>query len=261
MMKNKGKRNKRKNNSLGILNGVMKFLLFVFVLLTIGGVLILSSKLINVTVEGSNHYSKEEMQELLLYKDTDKNTLLFYLRHNYGETKEIPFIEKTDVRLIDRNTVNIQVYEKVVTGCIEYMGSYLYIDRDGIIVETSNERLPDVPIITGLEFSKLILHEPIEVDKPNVFQVILNLTQLINTYDIDVNIINFNNDLEVILFSKDVRILLGKRSNYDEQLAQLPNLLASIEEGSDVGRKDKKLLIDMKNYKEGQDKIIAIPVE
>lgn len=261
MKKNKRKRNKKKYNSSGILDGVMKFLFFVFVLLIFGVVLILTTKLTNVTIEGSNHYSKEEIQDLLVSKETDKNTLLFYLHHSYGETKKIPFVEKIDISLVDRNAVNIQVYEKVVTGCIEYMGSYMYFDRDGIVVETSNERLPDVPVITGLEFSKLILHEPIEVDKPNVFQVILNLTQLIHTYNVDVNIINFNSDLEVILYSKDVRILLGKRSNYDEQLAQLPNLLASIEERSDVEKKEKKLLIDMKNYKEEQDKIIAIPLE
>ena len=78
MMKNKGKRNKRKNNSLGILNGVMKFLLFVFVLLTIGGVLILSSKLINVTVEGSNHYSKEKYKNCCFIKILIK-TLYFFI--------------------------------------------------------------------------------------------------------------------------------------------------------------------------------------
>ena len=261
MMKNKQKRNERKYNNSGILSGVLKFLVFVSGLFIIGFVLILTTKLTNVTIEGSNHYSNEEMQDLLLSKETDKNTLLFYLRHNYGKTKDIPFIEKVDTSLVGRNAVNIQVYEKVVTGCIEYMGSYMYFDREGIIVETSKERLPDVPIITGLEFSKLILHDPIEVDKPYVFQVILNLTQLIYTYNVDVNIIDFNNDLEVILHCKDIRILLGKRSNYDEQLAQLPNLLASIDEGSDIEKKEKKLLVDMKNYKEEQDKIIVIPIE
>lgn len=256
-MRNQQKRNDKKYNKPGILSGVMKFLMFVFVLFIIGVIFIFTTKLTNITIEGSNHYSNEEIQDLLLYKETDKNTLLFYLRHNYGETEKIPFIEKIDISLADRNTVNIQVYEKVVTGCIEYMGSYMYFDRDGIIVETSNERLPDVPIITGLEFSKLILHAPIEVDKPYVFQVILNLTQLIYTYNVDVDRINFNNELEVVLYCKDTQILLGKRSNYDEQLAQLPNLLTSIEEKNN----NKKLIVDMKNYVEEQDKIIAIPIE
>ena len=93
MTKNKRKRNKRKNNNLGILNGVMKFLLFVFVLLLMGGVLFLSTKLTNVTVEESNHYSKEEIQELLFYKDTDKNALLFYLRYNYEKLKRFHLLK------------------------------------------------------------------------------------------------------------------------------------------------------------------------
>lgn len=258
---NRSKKNRDKYNDYGILYRIMKFLIFLFILVIIGLIVLFSTRLKNITIDGSNHYSEEEIQDLYITKETDKNALLFYLRHNYVEDRSIPFIEKIDISLIDRNSVHMQVYEKIVTGCIEYMDSYLYFDRDGIVVETSNKRIPNVPIVTGLGFSKLILHEPIEVDKPSVFQVILNLTQLIWTYDIDVNTIHFTNDLEVVLYIGKIRVMLGQRRNYDEQIAQLPNLLLSIEEEDNPEMKNKKLLIDMKNFEEGQDKIIAIPLE
>ena len=36
-----------------------------------------------------------------------------------------------------KNTVTVQVYEKSVAGCIEYMENYVYFDKDGIVLETS----------------------------------------------------------------------------------------------------------------------------
>lgn len=252
---------KRKGyNEDGMLYGVMKFLILIFVILVIGITILLATRLSNVTIDGSLHYSEEEIKEILISQETDRNTLLFYLRHKYKEPY-IPFIEKIDISLIDRNTVHLQVHEKIIIGGIEYMGSFMYFDRDGIIVESSNEKVPHVPIVIGLHFNKLILHEKIEVSQPNIFNVILNITQLIHRYDIGGNEINFTKNLEVILTIDNIQVLLGKRDNYDEQIAQLPNLLESVKEDEKLYTGNHKgLLIDMKEYKEGQDKIIARPI-
>ncbi len=254
---------KHKSNNKSILHGVMKFLIIFFVLAIIGAIALLSTKLDNITIEGNNHYSNEEVVDLLMTRETDKNTLLFYLNHLRGKNDNIPFIEKIDVKLTKRNQINLQVYEKIVTGSIEYMQSYMYFDREGIIVETSGDKIDKIPLISGLKFKTLILHEPIEVDKPNVFNIILNLTQLIHSNDISVDVIHFTNDLEVVLFSDNLRILLGKRDSYNEQITQLPNLLSSLEseDGGQVMEDDKKLLIDMKEFEEGQERIIATPIE
>lgn len=252
---------KRKQyNEDGMIYGVMKFLVFIFVIVAIGIIILFATRLSNVTVDGSVHYSEEEIKEILISQETDRNTLLFYLRQKY-KAPYIPFIEKIDVSLINRNTVQLQVHEKIITGGIEYMGSFMYFDREGIIVETSNEKVPNVPIVTGLHFNKLILHEKIEVTQANIFNLILNITQLINRYEIKANEINFTKNLEVILTIDNIQVLLGKRDSYDEQIAQLPNLLESIKEDEKLYTGNHKgLLIDMKEYKEGQDKIIATPI-
>ena len=263
MLKKEFRTKSHKSTNNGILYGVMKFLIVIFAIAIIAAIVLFSTKLENVTIEGSNHYSNGELIDLLKTNETDNNTLLFYLKFIRGANDNIPFIEKIDIELIDRNQVHLQVYEKIVTGSIEYMESFMYFDREGIIAETSNERIESIPLISGLQFKKLVLHEPIEVDKPSVFQTILNLTQLIHTYDINVGRIHFTNDLEVILFSDNMRILLGKRDSYNEQIAQLPNMFSSLNSENGVLAKDnnKKLLIDMKDFEEGQDRIIATPLE
>lgn len=247
------KEQKGKMKESAILTGLMKILIFCLVILIPVFILYATCSLKKVIVEGSSHYTNEELQEKVITKKTDRNTLMLYLRYKYGKADSIPFVEEINIELVDKNTVKIHVYEKVMTGCIEFMGGYMYFDKDGIIVESSDEKLPEVPLITGLKFSRIILYEKLKVQKKSLFTTILNLTQLIRKYELTIDKIHFNDDLEVILYSKDNKILLGKRDTYDEQLAVLKNILPKAE--------GKKLLFDMKDFKEGQTEIIAKPVE
>ena len=252
MQKRGNMREKRqKEKKKGILSRLMKILIFCLFIVGSTFVLLFTSRLETVIVEGSNHYTSEELQEKVLIKKTDKNTILLYLRYKYGETSSIPFIERVDIEMMNLNTVTIQVYEKVVTGCIEYMGGYMYFDKDGIIVESSDEKLSQVPFITGLSFNKMVLYEKLDTQKDEIFNVILNLTQLIRKYELDIETIQFSPDMEVTLYCGKIQVLLGKRNTYDEQIAELKNLLPKAP--------NKKLTLDMRNYTEGQDRIIAKP--
>jgi cell division protein FtsQ len=232
---------------------IKKFLAVCIVVATIFFAFMATCNLQNVIMDGNTHYSVEELEKKLITKATDHNSVFLYLRYKYGETVNIPFVEDVDVVLVDKNTVKIHVYEKVVTGCIEYMSGYMYFDKDGIVVESGDEKLDDVPFITGLKFDKIILYDKLEVKNDFIFDRVLNLTQLIRKYELNIEKIDFNSDLEVTLYHGDIKILLGKRDTYDEQIAELKNLLPSAE--------GQKIILDLKNFEEGQDKIIAKPLD
>ena len=244
-------REKYHNN--GFLLGLMKLLILCLVIIIPAFILFITCRLDTVIVEGSNHYTKEELQNKVITKKTDRNTILLYLRYKYGKVDSIPFVEDIDVELVNKNTVKIHVYEKVVTGCIEFMGGYMYFDKDGIVVESSNEKLDEVPFITGLSFDRIILYEKLDVQKKSMFHIILNITQLIKKFGLKINTIQFNPNLEVTLYSGDIKILLGKRDTYDEQIAELKNVLPKA--------KGKKIILDMTDFNENQDEIIAKPLE
>jgi len=203
-----------------------------------------------VTVEGVTRYTPEEIQGKIIQKKYDNNTLLLYLRLKYFTDISIPFIEDIDLEFVDNHSVNIIVYEKKVTGCVKFLGEYLYFDKDGIVVESSAQRLQDIPQIKGLKFDKIILHEKLEVQKDELFDVILNLTQLIDKYELDIDTISFNSKYEVTVECGNIRVLLGKRSTYDEVLAELKNILLEVD--------GRKLNIDMRKYPNTKA-IIATP--
>ena len=105
------------------------------------------------------------------------------------------------------------------------------------MVESSTKRLEDVPIIKGLKFSKIILNHKIcleeaeseqeeaskdkepklqmtQEDKADeLFDVIINLTHLIEKYELKVDTITFSRNNEVSFDCGDITVLLGKKKN------------------------------------------------
>lgn len=224
-------------------------LLLVFICI----IVLLNGRVKHVVIEGVNHYSEEEIKEKLFVKPTDRITLLFYLRQKITKEKEIPFIEKLDYEMVDKNTIKIRVYEKLVIGCVEVMGGYMYFDKDGIIVESSNERVEGVPLILGLKYDQVMLHQPLKVQKSTLFDTILNMTKLIQSHKLSVQTIRFNSSYEVTLEANGSVILLGAREFYDEQLAALTSILEH------AG--NKKYTFDLRNYSKDNTTVPAKPLK
>lgn len=216
-------------------------------------IFILNGRLKNVVIEGSSHYTEEELKQQIFIKPTDKITLLFYLRQKFTKEKEIPFIEKMDYEMVNKNKVKIKVYEKLVIGCVEVMGGYMYFDKDGIILESSNDRVETVPLILGLKYNQVMLHQPLEVQKSTLFETILNLTKLILVHELPVQTIQFNSSYEVTLECDGNIVLLGNREVYDEQLAALASMV-NFSDG-------KKYSFDLRNYSNDNTTVPAKPLK
>lgn len=210
----------------------MKIKLFLAILVAIAaltGVFYFGFQVQTYHVVGCDFYSEQQIVDKVVKTNTDHNTLLFYLKSKYHKEEEIPFIEKMEVEIVDRNTVNIHVYEKTMIGCIDYMGQILYFDKDGVVVESSKRKIDYVPSIVGLKYDRIVLNEPLEIEQRGLLETILNLTQLIRKYQLPIEKIVFSPTKEVTLISKDVRILLGKHKTYDEHMANLKNILPKTE--------------------------------
>ena len=205
-------------------------------------------RLKEITYEGLTRYSEEELSAKLQDSFLSTWTPFFCMSDTFGE-KEIPFIETYEVRYRGRNSVNVIVHEKRIVGCIVLMGRYLYFDKDGIIVESANNLVENVPVVEGLEFQELVLYEKLKIQKQSLFHTILELTRLIEENGLTVEKIVFSTGYHVTLHSGNLEIQLGKRDSYDEPLGALKGILAV------AG--DRSGTLDMRNYsKENPDVIL-----
>ena len=206
-------------------------------------------RLKTIEYEGLTKYSEAEFTQMLGNSAAMQNTYFFFLRHLLFPKAEIPFVEGYDVTLVNHTTVRVQVYEKLVIGCVEIMGKYMYFDKDGIVVESSSHRVSGVPLIVGLKFDEIVLYQKLHVQRQSLFTKILDLTKLLLQYEIEAERIRFNSDYEVTLICGDLKVLLGRQDNYDMQIAALRGILEAT--------KGQAGTLDMKGYsKENPDVIL-----
>ena len=242
----------RKRISDSVLIRLCKGMLLLLLIIGIPVVIFLSTFHIEkIDVVGTKRYTPQQITQQLMKTSLEHNSLYLFLKYRYFTEVRLPFIEKVDVEMNGTHSVTVYVYEKMIAGCIEFMGEYMYFDKDGIVVECSSKRLADIPIIKGLKYDKFILSEKLIVQKEELFDVIINLTQLIEKYELDVDTVSFSNKYEVTLDCGNITVLLGKKSTYDEALSELRNILA------EAG--DRKITIDMRNYVKGTEVIIGKP--
>lgn len=205
------------------------FVVIFLVLLLAAVVLLLMNRIKAIEVTGNEHYTKEEIKELIVNGEAEHNALYLYWKYNYGESPEIPFVDTIEVSLTGWGKVSIRIYEKEIIGYVEYLGQYMYFDKDGVVVESSREAIDDIPLVSGLEFNKIVLYEKLEVKREKVFDLLLNLTQLLTKYQIQPDNIWYNENLEATLYFENVKVLLGGDTDMNEKVTRLSYLMSEIE--------------------------------
>lgn len=182
-----------------------------------------------VDVSGNQHYTEEEIKHLVMDGRYGNNTIYLYLKYNRKAVKDIPFIERMDVKILSPNHVKIDVYEKALAGYIEYLGHYLYFDRDGIVVESATKQIEGIPFVTGLNFDHVVLHEKLPVGNETIFSSILTITQLLMKYNIPTDKIYFDGSEDITLYFGDARIYIGTMKYIDEKINELSLLLPKLQ--------------------------------
>lgn len=195
-----------------------------------------------VYVEGNIHYTNEEIMDMVMGGRYGDNSLFLSMKYRDKGIDNIPFIQTMDVSIEAKDTVRITVYEKALAGYVFYLGRYVYFDKDGIVVETSEEKTAGIPQVTGLPFDYVVLHEALPVEKPEVFDDILNISQQLSKYSLSADKIYFDSNYQVTLIFGDAKIAIGDSQDIDEKIMTLQYLLPSL-----VG---KSGTLDMREYSE-----------
>lgn len=241
--KNRDKQEKLRfgrSKRIGILAGISVLFLTLF----LGGYfyIINNYTIKTVYVEGNVHYTNEEIMEMVMGGRYGDNSLFLSMKYRDKGIDNIPFIQTMDVSIEAKDTVRITVYEKALAGYVFYLGRYVYFDKDGVVVETSEQKTAGIPQVTGLSFDHVILYEPLPVEKPEIFDEILNISQQLSKYSLAVDKIYFDSNYQVTLIFGDARIDIGDSQDIDEKIMMLQHLLPNLA--------GKSGTLDMREYSE-----------
>ena len=205
-----------------------------------------------VYVEGNVHYTEEEIKAIVMKGPLGDNSLYLSLKYKNKGIEGIPFVDVVDVDILSPDTVKIIVYEKTLTGCVRYLDTYIYFDRDGYVVESSGLRTAGVPQIMGLRFDHMVTGEKLPVGNEEIFDSILSITQLLQKYELASDKIYFNKSGAVTLYFDQVKIALGNDSStLEDKLMLLSQLLPNL--------KGKKGTLQMQTYDANSGKYVFKP--
>lgn len=185
----------------------------IMLLAAVGGLLAFKYvfKITNVEIEGSDKYTYDELYEYVFEDCNRENTILFNMNRKKTGSPQIPFIAKTDIKIVWPGTIKVHVYEKNVVGYVKYKGSNMYFDKDGIVVESSMELFNNVPQVVGLVYNTIVLNSPLDVENSDVFQDVCDLVQYLKKYGINVESVNVD-DKELSVYYKDVKVIFGENN-------------------------------------------------
>ena len=143
-----------------------------------------------------------------------------------------PYIAHAELSAELPDTMVIKVTERKVRGYVPYMGSYLYIDEEGRVLDVQDSYFKALPLVRGLLFDSFQKGEILPVKNPEKLTVILRMSQLMQKYELlDLVVeIDVSNPKDVYAEVNQVQIHLGSMENGDQKIRMMAEILKTIPE-------------------------------
>lgn len=185
-------------------------------------------KVDSVEVRGTTHYTEDEIKKMVLKGSFASNSVLAPLFCGNVDTSDVAFVDAFKITQLNRNTICISVKEKKPIGCIHYLDSYIYFDRTGTFVEGSQTLDKTVPYFDGIEVSKVVMDEKLDIKGDTVLNTAVALSTIFQKNDLVPDHIQFDSSYSISLIYGDITVQLGKDENLEEKMNRVAAILPKI---------------------------------
>lgn len=192
----------------------------------------------NIEINDTRYFTSDEIcSKIGLY--TGDNGVFF----NKGRAEKIlesdKYISEADVSFRFPDTMVITIDENRIYGYINYLGDYLYIDREGRVIDVKGETEESLPVIEGLKFNSFTIGEVMRVENEDSFEAALIISNAMSKYEVEgkkvsVNVADCDN---LYAYIDNIKVLLGDTSRMEEKIKTMAEAVAEIPEG-DMGTLD-----------------------
>lgn len=186
-------------------------------------------KVDSVEVRGTSHYTDEEVKKMVLRGPLASNSVLAPLFYSTTKTDDIIYVDAFKVTQLNRSTICISVKEKKIVGCIKYLDSYIYFDRNGIFVEGSQTRDETVPYFDGIQVNKIVMDEKLDIKGDTVLNTAVALSTIFQKNDMIPDHIQFDSSYSISLIYGDITVQLGKDEDLEEKMNRVIAIMPKIQ--------------------------------
>lgn len=185
-------------------------------------------KVDSVQVRGTTHYSDEEVKKMVLRGPLASNSVLAPMIYSTTDTDDVAFVDAFKVTQINRNTICISVKEEKPVGCIHYLDSYVFFDRNGIFVEGSKTRDESVPYFDGIQVNSVVMDEKLDIKGDSVLNTAVALSTIFQKNEMIPDHIQFDSSYSISLIYGDITVQLGKDEDLEEKMNRVIAILPKL---------------------------------
>lgn len=185
-----------------------------------------------IIINDMHYFTKDEVCETIGLHD-GVNGFLFNKGRAEKRLEENPYISKVEISFILPDKMTVSVTENKICGYIKYLGSYLYIDRYGNVIDIKSETAESLPIIEGLKFDSFTIGSEIPVTNTDSFDAALSVSNSMSKYGVlnDAVNINVSDTDNIYAYIRGIRVLLGSNTRMDEKIKTMAEAVKEIPEG------------------------------
>ncbi len=200
-------------------------------------------KIDEIVVEGDTRYPAEDIISSCKIETGDN---LILCNTSPGETeiwKKFPYIESVNIKKALFNKIVIEIKEAVPTSLIESDGKYVLLSESGKIIDISDKKQGDVPIIMGAKLMTPKLSSSVKYKDPKVEEYISDILRAAEEYKFGVlKVIDISNLSKIMLETKKgLHIIIGTPENVDYKLKTAKKIIDKDIQDDDIGTLDVSL--------------------
>lgn len=211
----------------------LNFLLGIIIVVIAGAMIIgMFCTVKEVKVSGTDLYTPIEIQNLVLNKPHDNNTIYAFFRNKIQDPPEIEFIQDVEVSLVSYEQLAIVVKEKkYVAAMPQQIGEqifFIYFDGQGKIVEISQRFVEPSIIVEGTACEEPKVGKTMKLPKGQV-SYLTKALQMLEEEKISVQKVVINQDNHMAFVSNGVTVQLGGKSKLEEKIERVAQILPELE--------------------------------
>lgn len=183
-----------------------------------------------VEISGCNRHSAEEIKEDLIYDFWTENTLYFAWKYKHASSDaRAPYLDSIQAKFVSPGQVRITVKEKVLIGYIQYAGTNVYFDSNGMVMEMSDQVYGELPLISGVAMEEPVLYQKLPVQNTAQLRTMLSISQLLVEAGLIPDNISFDENLNITLSMGSVEVRIGQDEYLEEKVANLATIYQQVQ--------------------------------
>ena len=182
----------------------------------------------NVTVTGSNVYSQEEIEAMVLDDEYSWNSVYVLLDNFFRPKKNIEFVKSETVYMSGLHDITIAVEEKDYRYFINMGdGTYTYVDADGKVLEIT-DRFVELPELFLQTYGEMKKGKPFSDDE-DVTDIYAAIVEKLEAVDTEFPYMYIDDDGNGYLVRDNVTISLGDTDDIAQKMRRIDYIYPYIE--------------------------------